>query len=154
MAMPDGAAIFITSGPWEAYSTPSRDLRLLIAMDTVRNFPKRVKKLPKRFILAPGVTPDGAADELRELLKAESLKRTFTYRRSDGSSHKLTMADVMDREIAFQMAYNPNDCIERRWGAPPSSPEASTCVGSAPDGHRQRMETYRSWFKDRVRPVD
>jgi hypothetical protein len=30
--MPDGASIFETSGAWEDFATPSRDLRLLIAM--------------------------------------------------------------------------------------------------------------------------
>ena len=38
-SMPDGAAIFETSGAWEDFATPSRDLRLLIAMDVVRGLP-------------------------------------------------------------------------------------------------------------------
>src|SRR5262249_9586299 len=37
--MPDGAAIFETTGAWEDFATPSRDLRLLIAIDVVRGFP-------------------------------------------------------------------------------------------------------------------
>src|SRR5262249_50896619 len=40
-AMPDGASIFETSGPWEDFSTPARDFRLLIAIDVVRGFPNR-----------------------------------------------------------------------------------------------------------------
>src|SRR5262249_25722974 len=40
--MPDGPAIFETSGAWEDFSTPSRDLRLLIAIDVVLGFPDRV----------------------------------------------------------------------------------------------------------------
>ena len=39
VAMPNGASIFETSGPWEDYSTPARDFRLLIAIDVVRGFP-------------------------------------------------------------------------------------------------------------------
>jgi hypothetical protein len=39
--MPDGPAIFETSGAWEDFSTPSRDLRLLIATDVVVGFPDR-----------------------------------------------------------------------------------------------------------------
>src|SRR6185312_7920405 len=31
-SMPDGATIFETNGAWEDFSTPSRDLRLLIAI--------------------------------------------------------------------------------------------------------------------------
>src|SRR5207302_6696912 len=41
-AMPDGASIFETTGAWEDFATPSRDLRLLIAIDVVRGFPDRV----------------------------------------------------------------------------------------------------------------
>jgi len=46
--MPDGAAIFETIGAWEDFSTPSRDLRLLIALDVVRGFPDRVARRPER----------------------------------------------------------------------------------------------------------
>jgi hypothetical protein len=44
--MPDGPAIFETSGAWEDFSTPSRDLRLLIAIDVVLGFPDRVRGGP------------------------------------------------------------------------------------------------------------
>src|SRR5213080_2145029 len=47
--MPDGAAIFETSGAWEDFSTPSRDLRLLIAIDVVLGFPDRVVRRRKRY---------------------------------------------------------------------------------------------------------
>ena len=47
--MPTGHAIFETTGAWENYSTPSRDMRLLIAMDTVLGFPAAVKRNPARF---------------------------------------------------------------------------------------------------------
>src|SRR5206468_5409425 len=40
--MPDGPAIFETTGAWEDFATPARDLRLLIAIDVVRTFPDRV----------------------------------------------------------------------------------------------------------------
>jgi hypothetical protein len=33
--MPEGFKVFETTGAWESYSTPARDLRLLIAMDVV-----------------------------------------------------------------------------------------------------------------------
>ncbi len=40
ISMPNGPSIFQTSGPWEDYSTPARDFRLLIAIDVVRGFPR------------------------------------------------------------------------------------------------------------------
>lgn len=154
MPMPAGSSIFITSGPWESYSTPSRDLRLLIAMDAVRLFPQRVKTRPERFRLAATTDADTAIIALKELLAREAKRRTFTYRRSDGSKHTLTMADIMAREVAFHLSYNPNDCVETRWGAPKDSPEATTCATQAPEAQRTQMEGTTHWFRDRVRPVD
>ena len=49
--MPDGAAIFETTGAWEDFATPSRDLRLLIAIDVVRGFPDRVARRPERYAM-------------------------------------------------------------------------------------------------------
>ena len=37
--MPDGPAIFATTGAWEDFATPARDFRLLIAIDVVRGYP-------------------------------------------------------------------------------------------------------------------
>jgi len=49
--MPDGAVIFETTGAWEDFSTPARDLRLLIAMDVVSGFPDRVARRPDRYAM-------------------------------------------------------------------------------------------------------
>ena len=51
VAMPDGASIFETTGAWEDFATPSRDLRLLIAIDVVRSFPDRVARRPERYAM-------------------------------------------------------------------------------------------------------
>ena len=53
-SMPDGPAIFETTGAWEDFATPSRDLRLLIAMDVVRHFPDRVARRPERYAMPIG----------------------------------------------------------------------------------------------------
>ena len=50
------------------------------------------------------------------------------------------------------MAYNPNDCVEIRWGAPEDSEEMESCDRHAPAEHRQRMQSYRNWFITRSRP--
>ena len=42
IAMPNGAAIFETIGPWEDFSTPSRDMRLIIAMNVLHKFPEKI----------------------------------------------------------------------------------------------------------------
>ena len=75
-----------------------------------------------------------------------------TYTRSDGSQWTLTLKDVIDRAGNLEMAYNPNDCVELRWGAPDGSDEASTCKRHAPAAQRAKMADYRNWFRDRHWP--
>ena len=62
------------------------------------------------------------------------------------------LKDVIDRAVDIEMAYNPNDCVELRWGAPERSPEASTCKRHAPSAQRAKMTQYRSWFHERYWP--
>ncbi len=151
-SMPDGAAIFQTNGAWEDFSTPARDLRLLIAIDVVRNYPDRVARHPERYAMSFGQSGASAKADLQRQLTAELANRKFTYTRSDGSSWTLTLKDVMDRAEELEMAYNPNDCVELRWGAPQGSAEAETCARHAPSGQRSKMSEYRSWFRERQWP--
>jgi hypothetical protein len=151
-AMPSGAAIFETSGPWEDYATPSRDLRLLIAIDVVRGFPERVARRPERYAMPAGTPVTAVREQLEAIIRDETAARRFTYARSDGSEWTVTLADLLRRTEALETAYNPNDCIEVRWGAPADSDEASTCRRRAPREQLARMGDYRVWFHERRRP--
>jgi hypothetical protein len=148
-AMPDGAEIFETLGSWEDFSTPSRDLRLLIAMDVVSGFPARVARRRERYASSSGDTEG----QLASIVARELAGRTVTYTRSDGTPFTLTLAEVLARGDALEMGYNPNDCVELRWGAREGSDEARTCQKRAPADQRARMETYRGWFHERKRPA-
>ncbi len=150
--MPEGAAIFETTGPWEDYSTPSRDLRLLIAVDVVRGFPERVARRPERFAMPSGKPVAAVKADLDRLLHDTLEARHFSYERSDGSSFSLSLADVLARAAELEMAYEPNACPAARWGAPAGSAEASTCSRRAPGGQAARMRRYRAWFHERRRP--
>jgi hypothetical protein len=150
--MPSGHDVFETSGPWEDYATPSRDMRLLIALDTVLALPARVQEHPERFKLAPGQPPVEARAEVEKQLASELARRSFEYTRSDGSKQALSLADVRDRAVPLELGYNPNDCVERRWGAPEGSTELATCTRRAPPEQQKRMERYREWFHARTRP--
>jgi hypothetical protein len=90
--------------------------------------------------------------ELDAVLATELASRKFSYTRSDGSPWTLALKDVAGRSTALEMAYNPNDCVELRWGAQDSSDEAATCRRHAPSGQRAKMTEYRSWFHERRRP--
>jgi hypothetical protein len=151
-SMPDGASIFETTGAWEDFATPARDLRLLIAIDVVRGFPDRVARRTERYAMPKGRSVADVKAELQSVLASELSSRKFSYPRSDGSSWPLALKDVVDRAGALEMAYNVNDCVELRWGASDRSDEASTCKRHAPGAQRAKMTTYRAWFQERRRP--
>ncbi len=150
--MPDGAAIFETTGAWEDFSTPSRDLRLLIAIDVVRGFPDRVARRPERYAMPSGKSAASVKAELQSVLASELASRKFSYPRSDGTPWTLALKDAVERAGDLEMAYNPNDCVELRWGARAGSEEAATCKRTAPSAQRAKMTKYRAWFNERRRP--
>ncbi len=151
VTMPQGAHIFETIGPWEDYATPSRDMRLIIAMNVLAGLPDRIVRHPELYVLGGGRAEDARAAV--EALHARRVRETtIVYTRSDGSPWTLTLADVLARRTAFEMAYNPNDCVEIRWGATPGSPEYATCRRHAPAEQLARMAEYRPWFREARRP--
>ncbi len=150
--MPDGEKIFETLGAWEDFATPSRDLRLLIAIDVALALPDSVARRPHRYKMPNGRSVAQVAADLQQLLAGQLADRSFTYIRSDGSEWPLKLKDVVDRRVALEMAYDPNDCVEVRWGAPPASDESSTCRSHAPADQVTKMVEYRAWFHERRRP--
>jgi hypothetical protein len=151
--MPSNAnGIFQTGGLWEDFSTPNRDLRLLIAMDAVTGFPDRVAKSPQDFKLSKLSSPDDIKNKLQSLLETKVAGLTISYTRSDGSTQELTMAEILNRKEAFEVAYNPNDGIEIRWGAPENSNERSTCKRQANAFQQKTMQSVRKWFNQRLHP--
>jgi hypothetical protein len=156
--MPWGHSVFETSGAWENFSTPARDLRLLIAIDVVLGFADKVRRNPANF----GLDPEGDPalfeqtlrylGEQREQLLADPAY-AITYTRSDRSTWKLGLDDIVARAAAFEVAYNPNDCPEIRWGAPADSEEAKTCDRRAPEDQQIKLRYYRVWFAERRRPA-
>jgi hypothetical protein len=133
ISMPSTAAgIFLAGGQWENFSTPNRDLRLLIAMDEVLNFP-HIKNLQQLF--------DRITSEL-----------SISYTRSNGTLQRLKVAEILKRRDAFEMAYNPNDGPEIRWGAPENSEERAMCKRRAPASQLEKMKSVRTWFSKRLHP--
>jgi hypothetical protein len=151
VSMPEGAAIFQTSGPWEDYATPSRDFRLIIAINVLQDLPNRIVEHPELFVLGARTAKAARAD-VERLHAARMSERGVDYTRSDGSPWHLSVADVLERKEAFETAYDPNDCVEVRWGAPDATEERSTCRRRAPSEQRARMEKYREWFRESRRP--
>ncbi|MBP7286160.1 MAG: hypothetical protein KBB21_06075 [Nannocystaceae bacterium] len=154
IAMPAGHAIFETTGAWENFATPARDLRLLIAIDLVLGFGDKVRRNAAAFA-RDGQDMDAlvAALERQRDAKAADGSLAFEYTRSDGSRQRLTLAQLIERRAAFEMAYNPNECPELRWGAAAGSAEARTCKRRVPAEQARKMKAYRVWFAERRRPA-
>ncbi|MCE7915809.1 MAG: hypothetical protein DYH15_14375 [Nitrosomonas sp. PRO4] len=150
--MPNRTAIFQTLGPWEDYSTPSRDMRLLIAINVLLSLPEKIIRYPELFVLN-GKSPEQAKMEIEDYHNKRIQERSIVYTRSDGSPWELSLAEILARKPAYEIAYNPNDCAETRWGAQPDTEEYSTCRRHAPAQQRTKMEQYRSWFRDTQRPT-
>ena len=138
-------------GPWEDYATPSRDMRLLIALRVLTGLPARISEHPELFVLG-GRKPALVRAEIETLHEKQIHERAIEYRRSDGSMFRLTVADILARRPALEMAYNPNDCVEIRWGAGEGTADAATCTRHAPEEQRARMQEYRAWFHEAKRP--
>ena len=141
--MPRGREIFHTSGAWEALSTPCRDMRLLVGMDALLAFPEQAAHANA------GSNAPKLEHELITLHRSLSQKLELHYRKSDGTEQRLTLRELLERRAAFELAYNPNDCPERRWGAPEGSAELSTCKRRAPAHQEQQMRALRYWFARR-----
>jgi len=118
----------------------------------VRGFPDRVARRPGRYAMPNEKSVADVKAELEGVLASELAARKFSYTRSDGSAWTLALKDVIDRATSLEMAYNLNDCVELRWGAPEKSDEASTCKRRASAGQRAKMTDYRTWFHERRRP--
>ncbi len=147
-----GPAVFQTGGPWEDFSTPNRDLRLLIAIDTVLEFPDEVVRSPGSYRIPRGRSPEDVRAELRALGAKWAAETSIAYVRTDRSLRPLTLAQVFERREAFEVGYNPNDGPEIRWGAPADGAEMSTCRRRAPRGQAAAMEEMRRWFRKRLHP--
>ena len=92
--MPEGPKIFETVGPWEDFATPSRDMRLIIAMNVLAGLPQRIVQHPELFVLG-GRKPAEAQQEIEDPARqADQASGRIEYKRTDGSSQRLTVADM------------------------------------------------------------
>jgi hypothetical protein len=153
ISMPSGAAgIFQAGGQWEDFSTPNRDLRLLIAMDAVLDFPDLIVRSPEDFNISGLASPEQVKRKLQSILDQKVSELSINYTRTNGSVQKLTVGEILKRRDTFEMAYNPNDGIEIRWGAPENSDERATCHRYAPLNQVETMRSVRTWFHKRLHP--
>lgn len=150
--IPWGSAIFETDGPWEIYSTPARDLRLLMVMEDVLSFPREVIRNRSLYRTNPAWSDAKLLKKLQDTHRRLTHSLKVTYRRSDDSPQTLSIAKVISRRQQLHMGYHPNDCPELRWGAAEGSAEMKTCTRRALPAQREQMSRYQVWFQLLRRP--
>ena len=150
--MPLGYTMFETEGPWEDYSTPSRDMRLLSAIDSVLAFPQQIRRNAARYGLETDAEIEDAVQKAEAAIAAALREQSIAYQNSRGIAVTLTLQDLVERAPHLEMAYHPADCNEVRWGAPEGSDEMRSCSRRAPKAEQQKMEKMRTWFHKRIRP--
>jgi hypothetical protein len=121
-------------------------------MDAVLDFPDEIVRSPEDYKLSKLSSLEQVKKKLEAFLARKVTELSITYTRTSGKEHILTIADILKRKEAFEMAYNPNDGIEIRWGAPENSEERSTCKRRVPAGQLEKMRQVRVWFQKRLHP--
>ena len=152
--MPDGAEIFETTGAWEDFSTPSRDLRLLIAIDVVRGFPARVARRPERYAMPRGRNCASVGGRARERSSTASSRHgsidVHPHRRLARSRSRWPRC--VARSGALRDDLQPERLRGDTLGRAASGAESLDVPRAAPAEQKARMETYRAWFHERRRP--
>ena len=120
--------IYGTDGPWEIYSTPSRDARLRTNFKELRDEIARFLDLAARDSDELRYAGKDLRRDLREVYRSETEHCAITYTRSNGAQTRLTFRDVVER--LFKLSFDPYQCPERRWGAA-SVQELSSCPDTA-----------------------
>lgn len=132
--------IYGTYGPWEGYSTPSRDARLKVSFIDLK---RTIKELVDHFNAGDKSVRYDGADLPRELWDAYQQEKdgcTFTYWRSDDSRLRMNLGHVQDR--LWDLSFDPYHCPERRWGA--SGLELATCTD---DEFKTRWYDAQRWLR-------
>jgi hypothetical protein len=127
--------IYGTSGDWETYSTPSRDARLKVAFQELKEQTARFLDMAEKGGKGLAYGGRDLAGDLASLYREEAAACTVSYRASDGAMRGISFEEA--RRRLFDMSFDPHHCPERRWGAREAE-ELRTCPDDA---------TKRAWYE-------
>ena len=116
--------IYGTEGPWEEFSTPSRDARLKTSFKELRDQVQRFVEWKNAGDARIHFTGSNLPAALLAAYDEEAAQCTITYLRSNGTPVNLGYEEV--RRRMFDLSFDPYHCIERRWGATQPA-ELATC---------------------------
>ena len=120
--------IYATEGDWELYSTPSRDARLKVSFQELR---EKTQSFVERFEAQDPLIDYKGKDLRSDLAHAywDAVQAcTINYKRSDGTEQMLSLEQARVR--LFKMSFDPYHCVELRWGATDPQ-ELATCKSTS-----------------------
>lgn len=144
--------IYSASGPWEDYSTPSRDSRMKAAAQSI--ITDAIVKFKQAKAGGFGLTYKGSAENyqsaLRTRLAAMDKKCVIQYTNSAGNKVSLGFSQVVLR--LNRLSADPYHCAERRWGA--GGTELATCKDQDTGGQWYDAEKYIRNMAGKTDPSD
>lgn len=134
--------IYGAEGDWEAYSTPSRDIRLRIAVINIfANLKKYMTKLqnndPYFQYLGSNLKKD-----LIQTYHDVNAQCLISYTNSSGKKVSMGLSTALKRLTSI--SFDPYLCVERRWGAS-SQAELKSC---ADDNEKREWYTYQQFLRN------
>ncbi len=125
--------IYGTSGDWETYSTPSRDARLKVSFQELKDQIAKFLAMQKAGSKSIAYAGANLAGDIAATYREEAGACTVAWTASDGSQRQMSFEEA--RKRLFDFSFDPYQCPERRWGA--EGQELATC----PDN-----DVKRSWY--------
>lgn len=142
--------IYSAVGDWEAYSTPSRDIRyrggFLALADLMREAAASVAAGDGDYAYEGSVAE--LIDEMQSLWESKSGSCRFAYRNSAGDDVWMDLRGVTER--LWDLSFDPYHCPEMRWGAHPAGvgraahQDYATCPVDA-------VKEHYYWLEERLR---
>lgn len=134
--------IYGAHGDWEAYSTPSRDIRLRIGVINIfANLKKYMTKYQSHdpYFQYAG---NNLKKDLMLVYNNVNDQCTISYTNSAGQKVSMSLEAALKRLTSI--SFDPYLCVERRWGARFRS-ELRTC---ADDAEKQEWYTYQQFLRN------
>lgn len=136
--------IFGTTGLWEDFSTPSRDMRLRLK---AREIMATVKEQYSRFKAGEKLISYSGSNLKQDLVKTfnnAASKCDFSYTKSDGSKKSVSFQNLLSRIPLI--SFDPYLCPELRWGAT-SEDELATCQDNA---EKRKWHKYTQFLRNNL----
>ncbi|MCX7014777.1 MAG: hypothetical protein NTW86_19885 [Candidatus Sumerlaeota bacterium] len=154
-AVPIPPNIYDAEGDWEAYSSPSRDLRLRLSMlylpNQVRHYMRLLKEDPES-LQTTFTSPEELGLALLALKEKLFGELKIEYTNGKGQKVPLTLNDIEQR--LFKISFDPNHAPELRWGASGDELKTMDTGSKRYSANYEREQWWRNRLEKKQGPMD